>query len=322
MFKYLLFLPILLFGSITQPFTMDLGNGYREDHLLLRLFLPGDASTRIYQEKYKHLRFLQTDLTLRTIQRDIFIWINGGAATIGKGSLSQGSFQLDFTDTSPSYLYDTDGYAFHAIGLLGYGVNLTPDRYYRVVLTPTVGYSGYWEWIKPNSPKPNPDQIPLTGDSFANVAASKPRKTFFRWNGFVLGANIHLAPGGPVFFDLFYAYHFLQFRERVSFKLDIDRFSDPDTLTTATSLTFSGRPKTNDANGHLGMIKASWPFSKHWEGSLLGKIFYFSTHIGDFDLQEEDLTTFPASSSTTTDKRKFKFTQLSLQGLLQISYKI
>lgn len=317
--KLLFFLfPFFLFGTIIEPYTLDFSAGYREDTLRFRIFDPGDASTRIYQDKYKGLRFFQTELTVKKIQRDIFLWVTGGYAFIGSGDYSQSSLQvLDIADP-PTFHYDTSGWAAHALGLFGYCVNLTPERYYRVTFTPCGGYGGYWQDLRPKNPSPNPASLP--GSS---ISSNKTPDTYFRWNGFIVGGNIQIQPGNGATFDLFYGYNFLQFKKDFCFAFLTDTFDNMGNLTSQINQDFSGKAKTHDALGHLGTIRAAYPFSKHLEGALFGRIFYFSTHIQELKLEENSTTLFPGSSiSSTTDKKKYKFTQLSITAMVQLSYKI
>ncbi len=319
---FLFLAPLFLFATIIEPYTLDFSTGYREDTLRFRLFNPGDDSTRIYQDKYKGLRFLQTELTVRKVQRDIYLWANGGFSCIGSGDFSQSSLHILDISNPPSYTFGSRGWAAHAMGLFGYCVNLTPGRYYRVAFTPCAGYEGYWQKMKPKDPSPNPATVTTIGGE-SEISSSQDPDTYFRWNGFIVGGNIQILPGNGALFDLFYGYNFLQFRKDFSFAFTTSCFDAMGNLTLEESMAFRGKAKTHDALGHLGMVRAAYPFSTHLEGAIFGRIFYFSTHIQDTDLHEVDTAFFPVPSiSSTSDKKKYKFTQLSISALLQLSYKI
>jgi hypothetical protein len=323
MLKQLLlgFIPLCLFATIIEPFSLDTSIGYREDTLRFRIIDPGDASTRIYQDKYKNLKFMQTELTLRKIQRDIYLWITGGYAFFGSSDYSQTSLNILNVTPTPNYQFNTSGWAAHVMALFGYCVNLTPERYYRVVFTPCAGYAGYWEHLTPKNPSPNPAVISTGGnttDLFSNI---KP-KTHYRWNGWIVGGNIQIKPGNGAIFDLFYGYQFLQLRKTIRFGFLTQITDNNGNIISSTQQKFNGKPKTNGGHGHYGTVRAGYPFTNYLEGALWARVDYNSSHIQDFHLDEKTNAIFPSpSESSATTNEKFKFTQLTLVGMGQLSWK-
>ena len=323
--RYLWFLlfPFFCLATTSTPFTVDLDVGYREDVLKLKVYRHGNPSTTIYAERYRDLRFLQSDITIRTLQRDFFLFINGGYAAIGKGDLRQGPFLLDFTTQTPTFHFSTTADAFHALGLFGILVNLTPERYYTIALTPFGGYEGYWERIKRKNPSPDPGSYSLGDNAYFDMSSSLPNKEKIRWNGFLFGGIITVHPGGDFWFDVCYAYHFTSLKDEISAQYQINNFTAPDLLATTTYTNIHAIGKTKKGNGQSGYVRGSYHFSKSWEASLLGKIVYFTSHIHNLNWQISSTQSFPVYSQINSEnQRKFKLTHLMLTFLFQITYKI
>ncbi len=152
--KFLFFLfAATLMATVNEPLRLELFSGYRNDRIHWHL-----------QEYSEHLRDLQywlNGLTLKAIHRDLTFFLRGAYGT------------------SPSkWCADASGY-------FGYAVNLTEGRTYKVLLTPLVGYAGYFEKLHP----------------FRMV-----------WNGFFLGAQFTFETGGPLILTAGWAYNMMHTR--------------------------------------------------------------------------------------------------------------
>lgn len=173
-------LPFLLCATVNEPLNITLFSGYRND----RIHWHANEGS-IFSEQYRDVEFWQNGLRLKCIYRDLSFDILGSYSAFGKGEVFQKKANGE------TQKIETRGWAADAIGHFGYAVNLTPDRVYQVVLTPLLGYSGYFE------------------RQFSN-------HTFkMDWYGFMLGALFSIKPGNRSAFDVGYTYHFLHSKVRI-----------------------------------------------------------------------------------------------------------
>lgn len=164
--KYLfpLLLTAVLSATVNEPLRCEFFSGYRNDRI--HWYLPTQS------ELYRNVQYWENGLTLKAIHRDLTFFMRGSYGAFGRGTVSHVS---------------TSGWTADAIGYFGYAVNLTADRLYRVILTPLVGYSAYFEKLAP---------------------------TDFRlvWNGFFLGGAFTVDTTGRLVFNTGYSYHFMDSR--------------------------------------------------------------------------------------------------------------
>ncbi len=311
-----------LFATLSIPFTMDIGEGYREDHLKLHLELPATPGTS-YEERYDPLRFAQTEITFRTVQRDIYLLGNFGYGAFGTTRAKQGPFYLSFaSDANPTFHFDTTADAFNAMGIFGYQVDLTPGRHYTVAFTPLFGYSWYYDQIRRKGTSPHP----LTGsfgvgETYSMTSNVSNKDLTTQWNGFFIGADLQIYPGGRVTFNVMYAYHFMSLRQTIQFSNDVQTFSS-GVLASDIETQWKVKVKTSGNHGHLGILKAEYAFSQHWGGILFGKILYFSSHTRNVTVKEQIKNIFPAAPEVSIRSIKpYKLTHVIFELLLEVSYK-
>ena len=148
---FLFFTPLTLLATLNEPLRMQLLSGYRNDHI------------HSHAEEFNQIQFWENSLSLKAIHRDLTFYARGSGSAFGDGS----------------------GWALDGTSYIGYGVNLTPDRFYTVVATPLGGFSGHYETIR------------------------SYRQT---WYGPFIGGSIYAIPGGSLSFEVGYAYHWLHLR--------------------------------------------------------------------------------------------------------------
>lgn len=158
-----LFTSALLMGSVNEPMRWEYLTGYRIDHLHWHLQKGGSPT---YNQVIRDLQFWENSVAIRTIYRDIALY-----ATASYGAFGSGSWPFD------------------GWGYLGYSVNLTADRVYKVILIPFAGYG-------------------------ANVL--KIHQEHMCWYGPLFGGSFLIEPGGRLQFEAGYAYHrlFLRFSSK------------------------------------------------------------------------------------------------------------
>jgi hypothetical protein len=307
-----------LFATITIPFTMDMGLGYREDHLKMRVKMPATPGNMTYEERYDPIHFIETELTLRKVHRDIFFLVNGGFGGIGSCDAKQGPFFAPGSTDTPSFHFHTGTEAWHALGMLGYQVDLTPGRHYTVAFTPLFGYAWYYEKINRENPTPSPFEGSLF--SMNSFFSHKDMKT--TWKGFFVGCDLQIYPGGKVTFNITYAYHFMGLRQNVSFGNELTQFFSPGVVASQTTTEFTANAKFHGNHGHLGILKGEYDFDQNWGAILYGKILYLSSHDRSLNVKEVITTTVPSFAQTTINApMTYKLTHLMLEVLLEASYK-
>lgn len=150
----LLFVSSPLVATVNEPMRWEWLTGYRTDHF--HWYLKKEGNT-VSSEKISHLQSWENALQFRAIHRDLFV-LARGAYAFGKAKLS----------------------ASEILGSFGYAVNLTPDRTYKVVLIPFIGYGADFEW-------------------FSGMHMS--------WFGPYIGGFFLVEPGEQLQFEAGYAYH-------------------------------------------------------------------------------------------------------------------
>ncbi len=314
----LFFLPV--FATISEPFTIDLMSGYREDRLKIRLHLPGNPSSVIYQEDYNHLRFVQTEVNLKSVQRDLYFLVNGGYGAIGTSGMSQGPIRS--LNEDPKYDFDTSGYAANVYGLFGYTVNLTPLRHYQFLLIPLFGYAYYYEKIKRKDTNPNPF-TESSQTSFTEISSTLPKDLVTKWNGFFIGVEIASKPIPCVDLSAFYSYYFMDLRQTITQNYQIETFSNLHALISKEDIQSSVKVKTHGNHGHMGILKGSYSFNQIVSLGAVGKISYFTSHVRGVNEKVKNKVLYPVYSEMTTQRPlKYKFRDTTLSILFYLSFKI
>lgn len=168
-----------LFATVNEPLRIEAFSGYRNDRIHWHLQEPGETGAFTYGEVYRDIEYWENGLTFKVVHRDISFFIRGAYGTFGKGTVTQ-----RYPTTSATF--DTEGWTADISGYMGYAVNLTADRTYKFILTPLIGYGGYFE------------QLTWSNQKFHLV-----------WNGICFGVGITVEPGGPTVFNVGYSYNLL-----------------------------------------------------------------------------------------------------------------
>ncbi len=166
---FFIFFSMQLFATLNEPLRVEWFSNYRNDRI--HWHLPE------FSEIYRDVQFWENGLNFKAIHRDLTFFVRGSYGTFGKGEISN----FDFS---------TKGWCADAVGYFGYAVNLTDGRIYKVILTPLIGYSGYFEQLK-----------------------HQPIRLV--WNGFFFGGSLAILPNSPLSWTLGYSYHLMHNRIHV-----------------------------------------------------------------------------------------------------------
>ncbi len=279
-FFFLLFSRALL-ATVNEPLRWELISGYRNDRIHWHIQDPGNGGTLTYSEVYRDVQYWLNGLVLKVIHRDLSFFIQGAYGAFGKGNMT-----AHFSDLTqnPHLHMQTDGWAADFSGYFGYAVNLTADRTYKVILTPLIGYAGYFEQL-------TRDALP---GSFRLV-----------WNGFFFGGQFLFETGGPVILTAGYAYNLMHNRVHAH-------------LQNGSLKTNSG-----GNGGQSGWAQIDWKLPSywgscletpwetfHWRLGLGGEIHYFTTRVVDASLSQEGRGDF---------SQKFKLRWTPVSGWMQLS---
>jgi len=285
---FLLGLTAILSASVNEPLRLELFSGYRNDRIHWHLKTPGEASTQTYSELMRDVEFWENGLVLKAIHRDLTFFLRGAYGTFGRGSVFQRYSDLSFTSEQPRFQFDSDGWNADVEGYFGYAVNLTADRTYKVIFTPLIGYSAYFEELRRNNGKA---EIPII-ESFSS---SLPGVFHLVWNGFFLGANFLIEPGGRLIFNAGYAYNIMHNSLSTALKSGLE----PNPTIQSIETNSDGNP------GQSGWVQIDYLLSRFWRLGFGGDIHYFSTRVID--------------ASTDPELEKIKLRWTSFTGWFQIS---
>jgi hypothetical protein len=182
----LLLLASGLFATVNEPLRAEVFSGYRNDRIHWHLQDPGEGGALTYSELYRDVEYWENGLVLKAIHRDLVFLLRGAYGTFGRGTLFQ-----RYPLTDEHFRYSTEGWTADVLGHFGYAVNLTANRTYKVLFTPLIGYSAYFEQLK---------------------RSSLPGVFRLVWNGVFLGAGFTIQPVGRLVFNAGYSYHFMHNR--------------------------------------------------------------------------------------------------------------
>lgn len=281
-----------LFATVNEPLRIEVFSGYRNDRIHWHLKTPGEDNSLTYTELARNVQFWTNGLVLKAIHRDLTFYIRGSYGAFGKGTLYQRYYNLPFTSESPQYQFNTDGWAADAAGYVGYAVNLTADRTYKVVLIPLIGYSGYWEQLSRNNGEA---QSPV----LSGFNSSLPSIFKLVWNGFFLGANFLIEPGGRLVLNAGYSYNIMHNRMHTQ----LESGFDGDVVRQTVKTNAEGNP------GQSGWMQVDCLLPRLWRIGLGADIHYFSSRVIN-------------ASITDVEDQNLKLRWTSISGWLQISREI
>ncbi|MEI6243068.1 MAG: hypothetical protein WCP39_06665 [Chlamydiota bacterium] len=316
-----IFLPFLLcapllWGSVTQPLTLEAGAGYTYDRMNEKALTNTGDETLVYEEKYTN-HVTQTILTLRTIQRDFFALATAGYGYLGHKDMEQrwGTQNLLF---SPDTRYTTQGHNWQTLGLIGYAVNVIPEHFHKFIITPVGGFGGFWKNISRHSPHPNPD----SSNNSTLYPGQLEKRTKDVWYGPTLGIIFEGDPWHGAWVRVGYSFYGFKIHHKTFARIEEKRYTD-GSLTLDHIITLKEKLGTGKGSGHFGQIQFIYELSKHWQVAVLSEIHYFYSdkkrHMHKTQWTE---TIFPSESvSEIKGKDKFHARWYTLSFLGEIAYR-
>lgn len=246
--RFLLFLLFVaaLEATVNEPLRWEIFSGYRNDRIHWHLQEPGEGGALTFSELFRDIEYWENGLVLKVIHRDLTFFLSGAYGTFGRGTVFQRFPTLSTRLRSP-----TEGWTANGTGYFGYAINLTTDRTYKVIVTPLIGYSGYFEQLKRKN---------LPGN-FRLV-----------WNGFLFGGGIAVEPGGSLIFNVGYSYHLMHNRVHTS----IEEVSTRQSIKTSSG----------GNSGQTGWAQMDWLLNYYWRMGIGGEIHYFSTRVVDATVKQ------------------------------------
>ncbi len=187
-----LFLALAMHATVNEPLRLEVFTGYRNDLIHWHIQNPGEDALLNLSERYRDVEYWLNGVVLKAIHRDLTFFLRGSYGAFGKGRLTE-RFPQEIDN--PHIRFKTNGWAADLSGYFGYAVNLTADRTYKVILTPLIGYLGYFE------------KLSFSNGNFHLV-----------WNGFFLGGQFVFETGGPVILTAGYAYNFVHNKVHTHFQ--------------------------------------------------------------------------------------------------------
>ncbi len=272
-------------ATVNEPLRCEITSGYRNDRIHWHLQEPDDGGPLTYSELYRDVEYWENGLNLKVIHRDLTFFLRGAYGTFGRGTVHQRNASIE---DQPHFRFDTDGWTADAVGYFGYAVNLTAERIYKVLFTPLIGYSAYWEQLKRTNGRATSEVPP-------GFTSHLPGVFNLVWNGIFLGGGFQVEPGNGSSFNVGYTYHFMHNRAHTHVE---------NTFTSESIKTSSGGNK-----GHTGWAQADYALNCLWRIGLGGQIHYFFTRVVDAKIRELE--------SAASEKFKLRWTSVS--GWAQIS---
>jgi hypothetical protein len=310
---------ISAFATVNEPFRWEFLSGYRNDRLHWHLQTGGTGLLNT-SEIYRDVQFWENGLTIKTIHRDLVLFLRGSYAAFGKGgTVFERYANLSYATDQPRFQFNTDGWAADTSGYFGYAVNLTTDRTYKVILIPLFGFSAHFERLQGKNGQPDPwESSNAVGASSYTMTSSLPGTLHLTWYGAFVGAAFQIEPGGRIIFNGGYSYHWLNTRFHTKYKNIVSLF-DPGLLSQNEN-TFSFKTKRSGSLGQTGWGQVDYLISRFWRGGLGAQIHYYSTELLDVTLKEQSTPIVPPSSSASSSiSQKLKVRWTSISGWFMVS---
>lgn len=297
-----LLLPIAGSGSVSEPMRWEWQTGYRNDAFHWHLQDSGDESLLTYSEHDRNLQAWENALSLRVIYRDIALFARGASA-FGHGSLKQRFAHLSFTSEEPLFSFHTAFWTLDGEGTFGYAVNLTPDRTYKVILIPFLGYGVSYEHLnRPGSETVFEDQFSLT--------STLPGSQRMCWFGPLIGGSFLIQPGNCLQFEAGYAYHWLHLRFKTKIETDTTLYASGMPLSETQQLD-KLTVKDGSNLAHSGWARLDYLLPACWRVGLLARIQYCSSRVLNASLKNQ--------TAMTEIPQKYKARWMAISGAATLS---
>ncbi len=291
--RFLFFLAIgaRLFSTVNEPLRCEIFSGYRNDRIHWHLQDPGDEGTLTYSELYRDIEYWENGLVFKAIHRDLTFFLRGAYGAFGRGTLFQHYKNSPFASEPHRFQFQTEGWTADATGYFGYAVNLTPDRTYKAILTPLIGYLSCFEELKRNQASPS---------SEGSFSSSLPGVFRLVWNGFLFGGGLTFQTNGNLVCNLGYSYQLLHNRVHTKIQSTMNEISSRQSIKTSS-----------DGNsGQTGWAQIDGLIGQFWRLGVGGQIHYFSTRVVNASIQQSGIDDI---------SQKFKLRWTPISGWAQVS---
>jgi hypothetical protein len=244
------------------------------------------------------------------IHRDIYLLFQGTWATFGRGAVVQ---TLPFNNIPVLLTYKTRGNDYSIFGVLGYQVNLTEGRYYKVFLTPLFGYAGYWKRISKMMGKTS---IATSGD-YVFEEDLEHNQMHDTWYGPIIGGDLLIEPGGRVNCNFYYMFNWLKLNhsDYMGYKvtnavLGIDEIMVKKTIA-----------KCVRDRGQYGGVKLFFSATSYLNVNVEMQFRYFSSYKYKVKTFTYDTVVAPIPTTTVTEQEdKMVHWWWSFVTLLEMAY--
>lgn len=308
-----------LFATVNEPFRWEFLSGYRNDRLHWHL-QTGGTGLLTTSQIFRDVQFWENGLVIRTINRDLVLYIRGSYGAFGKGgTLFERYANLPFTSEEPQFIFDTNGWAADTSGYFGYAVNLTTDRTYKVILIPLLGYSAHFEHLRGNEGRPNPlESSNAIGASAYAMSSSLPASLHLTWFGVFVGGGFQIEPGGRLNCSGGYSYHWLNVRFKTEYDNTVALFNPG--LTSEQQNFSHFRTKGSGNLGQTGWAEIDYLISQLLRAGLGAQIHYYSSELLETKLHTQTNDMVPVGGSFSSEiSQKLKIRWTSISGWVKIS---
>jgi len=304
-----------LFATVNEPLRLEFFSGYRNDRAHWHLQNPGE-SPLTYRELYRDIQFWENGLSLKVIHRDLTFYLRGAYGAFGRGPIFQRYGSPPPVD-SPRFRFDANGWTADGMGYFGYAINLTADRTYKTLLTPLIGYGGYFERLQRSGGSPEPFVSQTVPGQPFQMFSRLPSDYRLVWYGFLFGGAFTVDPNGRVIYHVGYSYHLLRIRQHTAFQNQIG-LGDPLVSDIETTSRFTVR--SSGCKGHSGWGQMDFILDRFWRLGFGGQIHYFFTNVLDAKIRRQTQSFIPSSPPLKFDvAQKFKLRWTSFSAWVQIS---
>lgn len=301
----------MVFATVNQPWTLEIGTGYQEDQTKWRLQDKGDLATQLYAEKYDAIRFWTQYARLYTVWRDIYLSTSFRYGFLGYGCMDQKSIAEGLTSANPTFVFDTSGISYLLKGKFGFQIDLTPMRYYKLIFAPIATYIWGYERLDRRPNQSNFSQSDLV------LQSSLDQNMNFHWYGPGIGLEIYYNPGNPFTFSTGYTYSWVNMHHSIYNNLFIMDLNDSGQLIQERRDIIQGKIKHGGNLCQSGFLKIEADIVKHFRMNVLGTIDYFTSIVKPVKVTNRTEIIAPTASITEVRRtRNFKTRWTTVSAIL------
>lgn len=273
LFSSLIFFSCFSYFSSDLPLSISVNSGYRFDQFNYKILSDTQENELVYEEKFKSPQYWQSSIAFSVLKNGFYLSTDFNYAQLLNKKMKLTDTDMDLNE----YLFDyiARGYDLDSSFEVGFGANLTPDRVYKFLVMPIVGYSGFWKFYKRKDQTPDPDKVFINGYDINSYSSLSKRKLSQIWYGPYIGGKLIIIPNNLVEFDLSYHFNWMKLKLKFNSDLELFKYDQFNELSTRQIIEKQLNDSVNECYSHLAALKVGFFATNHFKIAFTSKFNYF-----------------------------------------------